>query len=390
LDKIILHGITWSHSRGYTPLVAASQRFNELYPQIEIIWKKRTLQQFADFPLEKLAGQHDLLIIDHPWAGCAAATQTVLPLDKYLSKKYLDDQLQNAVGQSHLSYYYNNHQWALGIDAAAPVASYRADLMKQNKIEIPETWEDLLSLAKKNKVAVPGIPVDLLMNFFMFCLAHGEEPFLTDENVTGKHTGQLALETMKELWSVIDKKMFNCNPIAIAELMTTTDDYCYCPFAYGYSNYARTGYAKNILQYTDLVNFKNYGKLKSTLGGTGLSVSASSNNKEWAVQFAEWIVSPEIQSSFYAEHGGQPGYKSAWIDKRVNSCCNNYFINTLPALERAYMRPRYNGYLYFQEHAGNRLQHYLLHGGSPLDVLESIDKIYRSSKQVITHKAKVF
>jgi multiple sugar transport system substrate-binding protein len=390
LDKIILNGITWSHSRGYTPLMAASQRFTELHPQIEIIWKKRTLQQFADFPLEKLAGQYDLLIIDHPWAGCAAATNTVLPLDKYLSKEYLDDQLQNSAGQSHLSYYYQGHQWALAIDAAAPVASYRADLLKQNKMEIPEKWEDIIVLAKKNKVAVPGIPVDLLMNFYMFCLAHGEEVFLTDENVTGKHTGQLALETMKELWSVIDRKMFNCNPIAIAELMTTTDDYCYCPFAYGYSNYARMGYAKNILQYTDLVNFKNYGKLKSTLGGTGLSVSASSNNKKWAVQFAEWIVSPEIQSSFYAEHSGQPGHRSAWIDTRINSCCNNFFINTLPALERAYMRPRYNGYLYFQEHAGNPLQQYLLHGGNPTDVLESINKIYRTSKQLTSHKANIF
>ena len=120
-DKIILKGITWGHSRGYTPLVAYSQRFAELNPGVEVTWHKRTLQEFADFPIEKLTEQYDLLIIDHPWVGCAAATECVLPLEKYLSKEYLDDQLQNSVGYSHLSYNYDHHQWALAIDAATTV-----------------------------------------------------------------------------------------------------------------------------------------------------------------------------------------------------------------------------------------------------------------------------
>ena len=72
---IILNGITWGHSRGITPLLAVSQRYSELHPGIEIRWKKRTLQEFADFPIEKLTDDYDLLIIDHPWVGCAAATE---------------------------------------------------------------------------------------------------------------------------------------------------------------------------------------------------------------------------------------------------------------------------------------------------------------------------
>ena len=69
-------------------MLAASQRYEELHPGVEIIWKKRTLQEFADFPVEKLTEQYDLLIIDHPWVGCAAATKCVLPLDEFLSKEY--------------------------------------------------------------------------------------------------------------------------------------------------------------------------------------------------------------------------------------------------------------------------------------------------------------
>jgi len=120
MEKIIIKGITWGHSRGISPLLAFSQRFSELNPGVEVQWTKRSLQEFADFPIEKLTEQYDLLIIDHPWVGCAAATNCVLPLEGYLSKEYLQDQLDNSVGQSHQSYNYNGHQWALAIDAATP------------------------------------------------------------------------------------------------------------------------------------------------------------------------------------------------------------------------------------------------------------------------------
>jgi len=144
-------------------LLAASQRYTELNPGVEIRWKKRTLQEFADFPIEKLTEEYDLLIIDHPWVGCAAATKCVLPLNEYLSKEYLEDQLMNSVGYSHLSYQYKNSQWALAIDAATPAASYRRDLLETNKMTIPQTWEEVLVLARHGKVAVPAIPIDLLM-----------------------------------------------------------------------------------------------------------------------------------------------------------------------------------------------------------------------------------
>src|SRR3954454_22701106 len=109
--RIILKGITWNHSRGFVPMVATAQRFSELHPGIDIIWEKRSLQQFADFSIEQLADQYDLLVIDHPWAGFAARTKTILPLDEYLPADFMKDQEQNSVGASCESYSYNHHQW---------------------------------------------------------------------------------------------------------------------------------------------------------------------------------------------------------------------------------------------------------------------------------------
>ena len=66
MGKVVLNGITWGHSRGITPLFATAQRYSELHPDVEINWEKRTLQEFADYSIEKLTSQYDLLIIDHP------------------------------------------------------------------------------------------------------------------------------------------------------------------------------------------------------------------------------------------------------------------------------------------------------------------------------------
>ncbi|RZK36471.1 MAG: carbohydrate ABC transporter substrate-binding protein, partial [Pedobacter sp.] len=108
MEKTInLKGITWNHSRGLLPMVATAQRFSELYPNVNITWEKRSLQQFADFSIQELAERFDLLVIDHPWAGFAAKTKSIVPLDFYLSDDYLADQERNSVGQSYESYFYD-------------------------------------------------------------------------------------------------------------------------------------------------------------------------------------------------------------------------------------------------------------------------------------------
>jgi multiple sugar transport system substrate-binding protein len=383
--EIPLKGITWGHSRGYTPLVAAAQRFTELHPHISITWEKRTLQQFADYPIEELAKVYDLLIIDHPWVGTAAATNAVLPLDQHLPLEYLADQVENSVGYSHQSYNYGGHQWALAIDAATPVSSYRADLFAKAGKTVPETWAEVLDIAKKGRLAVPAIPIDILMNFYMFCIAHGAHPFQSNERIIDSAVGHAALDTMQQLYSQIDKRFFSANPIAIAEAMTSTDDFWYCPFAYGYSNYAREGYASRQLNYADLVYFdadaasKKQARLKSTIGGTGLAISATAQHAAEAIAFARYVCAPQTQLTLYMENGGQPGHRQAWLSERANRLTNNYFYNTLPAMERGYMRPRYHGYLHFQDHGGEPIRDFLMGKISVKNALEKLETLYAQS-----------
>ncbi|MGH9439531.1 MAG: ABC transporter substrate-binding protein, partial [Terriglobia bacterium] len=213
LNRVRLRGITWNHSRGFLPLVATAQRFSESHEGIDVVWEKRSLQEFADYPVEKLAESFDLLVIDHPFVGYAARHHLLIPLDENLSADFLSDQRQNSTGESHQSYFYDGRQWALAIDAAAPVSAWRPDVLKPAGVSVPETWDEVLALAKRGLVGFPSIPVDSLMNFYMLCCALGESPFPSDDSFIAEDAGAEALAMLRGLVSLCSPGILSWNPI---------------------------------------------------------------------------------------------------------------------------------------------------------------------------------
>ncbi len=379
-NKTLLRGITWNHSRGFVSVVATAQRFSEMRPEVEIRWEKRSLQEFADAPIQGLAEDYDLLVIDHPWAGYAAFSQVLLPLQDVIPEAFMRDQARNSVGHSHASYIFDGSQCALAIDAATPVASYRPDLLARYELEQPRTWRELLALARMGRVIMPGIPIDTLMNFYMLCATQGEAPFVGDEWAVSDALSLQALEQLRELASLCPPAIFDWNPIAVYEALSRRDDFVYCPFAYGYSNYSRGGYSGHLLMFDDMVDMDGQGRCQTTLGGTGLAISARCQALEIARDYAMFTASPAIQGTIFFDSGGQPGHRSAWLDAEVNRRSNNYFRNTLPALDRAYLRPRFPGYLHFQDHAGAPIRDYLMQGGDRRAVLNELKRLFADAK----------
>ncbi len=380
--KTTLRGITWNHSRGFVSVVATAQRFSEVRPDVEIVWEKRSLQEFADAPIQGLAASYDLLVIDHPWAGFAAHSQVLLPLKEHMPAEFLADQAANSVGRSHPSYIFDGSQCALAIDAATPVAAYRADLFARYALEPPQSWRDLLALARAGRVIMPGIEIDTLMNWYMLCATQGEAPFAEREWAVSDAMSLQALEQLRELAALCPREIFGWNPIAVYEALSRRDDYVYCPFAYGYSNYSRAGYSDALLTFDDMVAIDGHGRCQTTLGGTGLAISTGCQAVDVARDYAMFTADPGIQRTLFFENGGQPGHRSAWLDAEVNRRANNFFLNTLPALDRAYLRPRFPGYLHFQDLAGAPIREYLMHGGDAKAVLAKLKALFAEALQL--------
>lgn len=351
---ITLEGITWNHTRGFLPKVAAAQRFSELNPEVEIKWSKRSLLEFGEFPVEKLAERFDLLIIDHPYIGFGAENKVFLPLDELLPAELLDSLARQSVGASHASYQWHGHQWALAVDAACPVAHWRSDLLDAIECPVPRTWADVEELIHAGKVIAPLIHTDALHVFFMFCHALGEEPFFhrdSQAEFISREIGQGALEMGRKLAAALPPRCLKMNPIDVLEELAQSEDACYCPFAFGYINYTRQGYARFPLETGPAVDWRDKSPLKTTLGGTGIAISQRCKAPDIAARFASYLASAEIQKGLYFDSGGQPANHLAWRDERLNAATRGAFRRTLPALERAWVRPRYSGFLHFQDHA---------------------------------------
>ena len=131
--------------------------------------------------------------------------------------------------------------------------------------------------------------------------------------------------------------------------------------------------------FTELVSIDG-NPCRSTLGGTGLAISSSCKHRDIALEYAAFTASPQTQQTIFFQSGGQPGHRSAWESEYVNDASLNFFRNTLPTLNRTYLRPRFPGYLHFQDHAGDHVRDYLVHGGNPKQTLEKMARLYRESK----------
>lgn len=374
-----LRGVAWNHSRGFTPMVATAQRYSELHPEVEIIWEKRSLQAFADAPIEELAASFDLLVIDHPFAGFAARHDVLLDLNAHVPAAVLADHAAHSTGASHASYAFDGRRCALAIDAAAPIGGWHEDGLARHGLRPAQTWDELIELARHGFVAVAGIPVDCLMNFFMFCHAQGEEPCSTRERVVGPETGLAALQMQHELMRHLPPETWTRNPIQVWDALARGQERAaYCPFAYGYSNYARAGYAPSALRFGGLPAYRGH-PLCSTLGGTGIAVSARCRHSAVALDYAIQVAGATWQRTLYFDSGGQPAHRSAWSDPEVNRRSSHFFEDTLSTLDRAWVRPRYPGYLQFQDRGGDLVRDFLTGKQDAPVTLAALDRAYRAS-----------
>lgn len=374
----IIKGITWDHSRAFPPLVAVSQRYEELHPGIRIHWDKRTLDEFGHKPIDQLTHEYDLIVIDHPWAGFCFSKNLVLDLKPLITTSQWDDFAQNCMGSSFESYVFDDRLLAFPIDVATPVPSWRPDLMKKNDMEVPESWNELIVLADKKLAIMPAFRADLFLNWLMLLHALDAKPFENTEVIADKSLAIEAMEMLKRLAEPMPEAILDWNPIMIAELLTRKDEFAYCAFAYSYSNYSRPSFTDKPLCYGNLVMLWDR-PLKSILGGTGLAISSSCKDIDLALDFSLYCASAEAQTKLYVYAGGQPARKEAWESKKLLDFTGRFFSDSYLSHGDAIVRPRYNGYVPLQEKVGVVLQQFIKKGLSAEKTWERIQEEYRNS-----------
>ena len=373
---IKLKGMTWDHPRGYDPMIATSNEFSlKNSGNVTISWDKRSLQAFADRPIEEMTDEYDLIVIDYPHVGEVAAKNLLAQFDTPSYDDKLSKLKSESVGRSFESYRVDDHQWALPIDAATQVAAYRKDLIGS----LPKNWNDLIDLAKQEKVIWPLKPVHAISSFYSIYNNIGVIFNPSNRDFVVKDQCIETLKMMKNIADLLPEECFEMDPIDTAESMSENNHIVYCPYLYGFSNYSRQDFRANILIYTNVIDLSGKGSVGTHLGGTGIAVSAQSKNKNYAMDYAYWIAGSDCQKKTYYENGGQPGNAVAWEDQKINYETNSFFSNTRQTLDEAWVRPKHNGYMNFQDEGGNIINEYLQTSGDEEKIYEKLKSEYKQS-----------
>ncbi|RAZ91321.1 carbohydrate ABC transporter substrate-binding protein [Mesorhizobium hawassense] len=376
MSGVSLKGMTWNHPRGYDPMVACSALWQEK-TGVSVEWEKRSLQDFESFPVEELARAYDLIVIDHPHVGQITAEKCLVPLDVPGREAEREALARASVGQSYPSYTWQGRQWGFPIDAATQVQAWRPDLIEG----APKIWTEVLALAEQGRVLLPLRPPHSLMCFYTLAAELGR-PCTVDgsADLVYGETGETAFEMLREIASLVDPACLTMDPIAVFERMAESGSRIACtPLVYGYVPYAVAGFRPHRLAFADMPVAGGDGPVGSALGGTGIAVSAFSAARDAAIDFAYWIASGDVQRGPYAAAGGQPGHAAAWEDDAVNAATGDFYRATRATLKGAWVRPRHNGYMAFQEQASDRVNEGLAGRQDARRVVADINRLFRES-----------
>lgn len=370
-SPVALRGMTWNHPRGWQPLEACSAIWRER-TGVAITWDRRSLQDFETFPVDQLARDYDLIVIDHPHVGQVARESCLLPLDD----PRLAAIAQGSVGASYPSYFWQGRQWALPIDAATQVQAWRPDRLPAPAAD----WREVMALAVAGRVALPLRSPHALMCFYSLVAQLGAPAAVEGPQLFDTAAGSEAIAMLRALVPHLDRACLEQDPIAVFERMAQPDSPIACvPLIYGYVSYACEGFRPARIAFSDMPMLGGRGPVGSALGGTGMAVSARTAHAQAALDFALWVAGAEAQAGPYASAGGQPGHAAAWEDATVNAATHDFYRATRRTLEGAFVRPRHDGYMPYQEAASQRILAALQSSEPAAGVVAELNALFRAT-----------
>ncbi len=208
-----------------------------------------------------------------------------------------------------------------------------------------------------------GLPCAAVKLGDLICPGHGARIFMT----------------MREIASLIEPACFGMDPIAVLEQMAAANStVMYSPLIYGYVNYAIRGFRPNLIAFADIPAAGGNGPVGSALAPalpfprsqptvrpgsispTGLPAERCSGDPMPGL-----AVNPGMRP---------PGMTKGSMPVRLISMAMR------TTLEGAWVRPRHNGYMAFQQAASDRLNAGLVEGyTSRRNVIDDLNRLFRQS-----------
>ncbi|MFD1200053.1 ABC transporter substrate-binding protein [Brucella gallinifaecis] len=365
---IRLSVLNWNNRRATAPVAAAIQAYRRDHPNVEIEQVIRPLSDFEHQGIEQVAKEHDIVIFDHPFCGAIATSECFLTLDDRLPELTSALASSSYIGPSLETYRFAGHVWGLPIDGATQHALVRNDLLAEMNAKLPTTYADVLQLGRqaRGKGLYLGTPVQTphaLLSVFAYMANLGKPVEASDKQLLAipEHSFTQAYDAVRAILDLSPLETWGWNSIDIHEQMAVRDDIVYAPLVYGYATYGEPDNV-NRLGFAAFAGIAVPYHAGTAIGGTAMGISRHSVQQDAALAFASYMASDVIQASLVAEHHGQPGGHCGWTDADMDARYNGFFSSVISTVEAAWIRPRFQGYVEFQQLGGEAIARSLANG----------------------------
>lgn len=360
-------GLTWDHPRGRHALEAAATRIAD---GDTLRWDVQPLEGFESAPIGELAQRYDLLVLDHPHLGDALAGGSLQPIDELFDDSQVRAWRGAAVGPSVSSYLMDEHLWALPLDAATQVSARRTDLVPQ----APSSWDEVEALAERGLVALSLAGPHAFLSLCSVAVSYGDDPGSAATGLFHRPTAERALALLARLARRVPDGSARLNPIGLLDRMREEGDIGLVPLVYGYVNYSSPSLVFGPAP-------AEGGRIGSTLGGTGIAVTARCDPTPGLLEHLAWLMDTTTQRTFVPQHDGQPGSRAAWTDPEVDATAHGFYSATLTTIESSWVRPRIPGYVPFQSAASAIVRSAVLGDRTLAGALDEIDERFATLRE---------
>jgi multiple sugar transport system substrate-binding protein len=355
--------LAWDHPRATAPLAACSDAWRRLTGEPLTI-TTRSLRAFGDDVPS--ADEADLVLIDHPHVGRAAADGAIVPLDGLLGASELRALAGDSAGPSHASYAHGGHQWAVAVDASCQALALAADSV--DALPVGATWDAVVALAEEHpgRVALPLEPAHAISA--VLSLIAARERIAGGPRLASTATLGWAMTTLGRIAAAGPADAFGWEPPEALARLAAGDLMC-VPLVFAYVGY-------------DVVwrlapAYDTDGGPGSILGGVGAAVLTRSAAAPHAAALAAWLGSSDVQLDVVRPAGGQPATRSAWVAPGADPMFNA----VLPTLEASQLRPRDAWWPAFQRAGGELVARALRERREPLGLADALARLYHDHRE---------
>src|SRR5436190_18403370 len=227
-----LTGLAWDHRRCWGPLEASVPGYLATHHGLTIHWERRSLYEFGEGRLEDAVRDYDLVLLDHPFIGDVCREGLLVPFDSHLTDATRKMFTAESVGKSWQSYQADGLQWALPIDAAAQVASYRPDLLARLGGALPKSHAEAVSLGHQARaegkwLGLPLVPTDAMCLILTQAAIAGHAIAPADDVFLHESALAEILDRLRELAALAHPDSWSWNPIRCYDHMIGNDDVVY-------------------------------------------------------------------------------------------------------------------------------------------------------------------